>query len=278
MKRSFLIDTSVLHGVPARKLETVAGISDVAVSPYTVWELLTHLSDSDFDRAKGYLMKLRHVRILDDPRASIEKLVTKSSDRIHTRVPDSDLAYAMLAALRGSSSVPEFYGVHIRDENGELHQVSGCIERVRETLATEEQRFKEFLTVIVASVRGGRVALGTSAERHAGASDVILGLWRQLGARVAGTAPNEEFIRASYVYASYVVHRSAALALTGAQPDGNDFEDAEICRHLWIGSETAFVTADRILRCTSANAVATWEEQRGERARLSVCDVAGFTA
>jgi hypothetical protein len=149
VKRSFLIDTSVLRRVPSRRLEAVAGVPDVAVSPYTVWELLTHLGDADFDRAKGTLMKLRHVRILDDPRASIEKLVTKSSDRIHARVPDNDLAYAMLAALRDSSSVPEFYGVHIRDENGEVRQVSGCIQRLREIMATEEQRFNDLLSAIV---------------------------------------------------------------------------------------------------------------------------------
>lgn len=106
----------------------------------------------------------------------------------------------------------------------------------------------------------------------------MLGLWRQFEASVGGAAPSDEFVRASYVYASCLVHRSAALAQSGAHPDGNDFEDAEICRHLWIGGNAVLVTADKTLQGLSTNAVETWEEHEGGPARVGVCDVAGLAA
>src|SRR6266508_328659 len=95
--RTYLLDTSAFRALPAGQLATASGIARLMVSPFCFWELLTHLEeDEQFLRIKGNLMKFRHVAVLDDPRAAIEREIVRPGDSVHERVEDSDVVYATL--------------------------------------------------------------------------------------------------------------------------------------------------------------------------------------
>lgn len=269
MATSYLVDTSVLRGASSAALDAIATLTELVVSPYSVWELLSHLDASEFDRVKGNLMKVRYVRILEAPRPALEKLVCAPSDPVHDHVLDSDLAYAMLAALRRSCSLRDFYRMQIRDERGDVRQIDGCVDRLRDILATDEQRFAALMSGIVSGIQTAQISMATSADRHAAALSVLFGLWQQLGDRVAGPKPTEAFIRAAYVHAGYLVHRAIELS-QGRARDPNDFEDSEISLHLPIGSGWSLVTADKSFRRVVADSLRTWKEVRGEDGGIDV--------
>jgi hypothetical protein len=116
MQNTYLLDTSAFRALSAAQLEAASQESSLLVSPFCFWELLTHLEDSgQFARVKGNLMKFRHIRVLDDPRAWVERSVVLPSDPVHENVPDDELVYATLAALRDSDSVADFYQKYVRD-------------------------------------------------------------------------------------------------------------------------------------------------------------------
>ena len=166
MQRSYLLDTSAFRAVPAARLGAVSQETRLLVSPFCFWELLTHLEDEgQFDRVKGNLMKFRHVSVLDDPLASIERDVVLRGDAVHERPDDSELIYATLAALRDSASLSEFYAKHIRDDQNQVHRIAGCVARVRDVLKTEEQLFQEYVTKLnLAIAKLARAAILKIAE------------------------------------------------------------------------------------------------------------------
>jgi hypothetical protein len=223
------------------------------VSPFCFWELLTHLEDEgQFGRVKGNLMKFRHVSVLDDPWASVERDVVRLRDGVHDRPDDCELIYAMLAALRDSGSVPDFYGKQIRDSRNQVRKIAGCVSRAGDVLKAEEQRFQEYVTKIMTVVRDGRVSLDTPAERHRGTLDVVEA-WRiQLGDRVdQSEAVRERLARRTYVYSSYVLYMALDYLQRGTtKVDRNDFEDAKFCQHLALDAEMTAITDDAALqRC-----------------------------
>ena len=91
MSEVYLLDTSAFMnlGLP---VFTKLRCWHLHVSPYVFWERLCHLDETtDFPRAKGEFKKFAHVRVLDDPRATIEKP--------EGRVSDTELIDGALAAL-----------------------------------------------------------------------------------------------------------------------------------------------------------------------------------
>ena len=281
MQRSFLLDTSAFRAVPADRLETASRSARLYVSPFCFWELLTHLEDDgQFGRVKGNLMKFRHVSVLDDPQAEVDRQVLGSSEKVHARVLDGDLVYAILAALRDSESTQEFYDRSIRDERGQVRQIAGCVSRVREVLQIEENRFQGFIEQIVAAVRTGQVYLTEVSDRDQGVLDLIRGRWLQIGDRIAESADvYEQFVRRMYIYSSYVVHRACEYAARDTiKIDPNDFEDARFCLHLGLDAGTTVVTDDTGLRRCLEAAVETLNAMAdGSRhSSLRVCDTTAF--
>jgi len=253
VQRSYLLDTSTFRAMSAATLAAASQETRLLVSPFCFWELLTHLEgEGQFDRVKGNLMKFRHVSVLDDPWASVERDVVLPGDEVHERPDDCELVYATLAALRDSASVPEFYAKHIRDSRNQVREIAGCVARVGDVLKAEEQRFQEYVTKIMSVVHDGLVSLATPADRHRGTLQVVDAWLIQLGNRVGQSELVRERLEGrTYVFSSYVLHLAVDYLKRGAtKVDRNDFEDAKFCQHLALDAEVTAVTADVALqRC-----------------------------
>jgi hypothetical protein len=253
VQRSYILDTSAFRAISAATLAAASQKAHLLVSPFCFWELLTHLEDEgQFDHVKSNLMKFRHVSVLDDPWASVERDVVLPGDEVIERPEDCEIVYAILAALRDSASVPQFYAKHIRDSRHQTREISGCVARAGDVLKAEEQRFQEYVTKIMAVVRDGLVSLATPPDRHRGTLQIVDAWWIQLGNRVdRSELVRERIEKRTYVFSSYVLHLAADyLKRRSTNVDRNDFEDAKLCQHLALGAEMTAVTADVALqRC-----------------------------
>jgi hypothetical protein len=282
MQNTYLLDTSAFRALSAAQLEAASQESSLLVSPFCFWELLTHLEDSgQFARVKGNLMKFRHIRVLDDPRAWVERSVVLPGDAVHENVPDDELVYATLAALRDSDSVADFYQKYIRDGRNQVREISDCVSKVSALLTSEEQRFEEFVKKIMAVVRGGVVRLRTSSDWHDRTIEMIDGWWIQLGDRVVESVElRQRFVRRMYLYSAYILRRAVEYVNCGAiQVDPNDFEDGRFCQHLALDSKISAVTADSALRRCLQEVLDLLNglPDSSYRTALRVCDVAELT-
>ena len=107
------------------------------------------------------------------------------------RPDDSELVYGLLAALHDSTSIPQFYAKYIRDSRHQTREIGGCVTRANDFLKAEEQKFQDYVTKIIASVRDGLVSLATPADRHRGTLQIVEAWWIQLGDRVDQVAARD---------------------------------------------------------------------------------------
>jgi len=281
--RTYLLDTSAFRALSLSTLETISQGARLLVSPFCVWELLTHLEDEgQFRRVKGNLMKFSQVQVLDDPQALVEREFVRQSDSVHEKLEDLELIYPMLAALRDSDSLSYFYRMQIRDSRSQVREITGCVARLREILGKEEQQFQEYLRKIIVAIRDGAVSVTTPAALHEGILDIVKGWWTQLSGRVndSDEVP-ARFERREYVYSSYILNRALDyIECCATQVDPNDFEDAMFCKHLSLDSEITLVTSDLALqRClTDTLALLNGLNNASWHARFKVCNQAEFEA
>ena len=249
---SYLLDTSALYSLSGQRLRILSEMTTRFLgSPYSFWEIIAHLdAPGQFAHYKAQLMKFRYVQVLDDPRAEIESTLLPKNRDLQKQVPDYDLIYATLAALRASSSLDDFYSKCIKDSNGEFRQVRDMAARVRKLLETEEKRHICFLNEIIGVFCAGQPKLDRDRERH----EAILALldgWgadlKQRGASKVGL--RKQLIIETYIYYSYIFHRAAEYFKNKkTNLDGNDYEDGLICLHLRLDTPFCVVTADKGMR------------------------------
>jgi hypothetical protein len=97
ISQAYLLDTSAFINLGLPVFAKLRGWN-LYVSPYVFWERICHLDEkSDFQRAKGEFRKFEYVKILDDPRAAIEKPLG--------RAPDSELICRALDVLKSAKSL-----------------------------------------------------------------------------------------------------------------------------------------------------------------------------
>src|SRR4029450_7205626 len=114
----------------APKLAPLAPRQQLLVSPYCFWEILSHLHEQDkFTYIKNILMNFQYVSVLNDPQAAAVAVLCLPPSQLHVRVPDNEIIYASLAALRDSNSLTEFYSKQIADRHGNVRPLSGYASR-----------------------------------------------------------------------------------------------------------------------------------------------------
>lgn len=276
MEALYLLDTSALRALPGKLLKD----GTFYASPYCVWELLTHLDEKDFARRKGRLLKARFTHVLDDPRAAVETPLLPHDTKLQKRVSDGELIGHILAALNDSDSLARFYRSTIRDSNGEIRQVAYSAATTRNVLAEAEHRYTEFIQQIVGAFRSGDVKLNDDKDHYRAILDLLEGdavKLQRRGATVDGL--RDKLLSDYYFYWSYVFHRALAYFGNGkTQPEGNDYEDAEICRHLALDTSYCLVTADKGLKDALERSIALVERLDDPKLRTSVrvVDVGSF--
>lgn len=251
MKIPYLLDTSAFRAIATDTLVRLAKERPLLVSPFCFWEIVSHLDDAEqFRRVKGNLMKFRHVDVLDDPE-TVSLAEIGATSLLEGRVPDEDVIYASLAALKESDSLSGFYSKHIRDSQGNVRTLSECVDRARDVLRGQEERFLGFVHQIVKSVRAGTSTLGTQWELHRATVSLCNG-WHI--AR-SGQALNEDVrvLKFLYVYFAFVVLCARDYLPSGVKGDLNDYEDARLCQHVRLDTPYTIVSADARQRCRLKN-------------------------
>ena len=158
ISQHYLLDTSAFISLG---LQTFIKLRcwHLHVSPYVFWERLCHLDENtDFSRAKGDFKKFKYVRVLDDPRAAIEKP--------EGRVPDTELICGALDALSASVSLSDFYSREIHDSNNNMHQIAGCVQMARAELKRREDRYVAFITQIMSVFTADQIIRMTDEAKH----------------------------------------------------------------------------------------------------------------
>lgn len=255
----YLLDTSVVIGRGKAVLQQAcAQGQDCYVSPYTFWELVRHLDPSvikdrkyqgagQFSFYKKQLMKFRYFKVLDAPRAEIEKRLLPKSDKVHAGLPDYELIYPCLAALRETKSLDAFYETYIKDSKGECHEIHDCAERAYEALEEEQGKYIKFVDQIICKLHSGQVDVATLQDRHQAVLSLMEGdviVMKKRGASDKGL--RDKLLNSTYVYWSYIFHRALKYSKSDGKVDKNDYVDGCICLHLklWAPLPVCLVTAD----------------------------------
>jgi len=252
LSQNCLLDTSAFRSLGYKRIEQLRHEGHrLHASPYTFWELLCHVSEKDFERAKGQLIgKSKLVDFLDDPRAEIERAVLPAGAPIYQRVPDMDKIYAALAALENAESLADFYRSYIVDDRGQYFAIKGCSEQAQEALQHEEDIYRGFVKSVIACFSLKTETARNASERHQRVLELVKGYEIVLARKGAmGSDLNSEVRRRTYIYFSYVLHRALKLHEDGAkEAPRNDHEDARLCLHLQIDTPCTIVTCDTRLR------------------------------
>jgi hypothetical protein len=229
ISEDYLLDTSAFInlGLP---VFTNLRYWHLHVCPYVFWERLCHLDEkTDFPRAKGEFKKFKYVRVLDDPRATIEKP--------EGRVSDTELISGALDALNASVSLGDFYSKQIHDSNNNAYQIAGCVDVARNELKRREDRYVAFITQIMGMFTSGQITRMTDEVKHKNILALAMG-W-------VGVAE----VKLIYLYFGYMFHRAFQFLESGktmpAKADYNDYEDSNMCLHLRLDGSYCFVTDDR---------------------------------
>ena len=248
MTKTFLLDTSSYRALSATTMKKLRSLNiRLVTSPYCFWELLTHLDEKEqFDRFKGRFMNFKFLEILDDPLAQIElSLGVKDNARLK-RVPDTDIVYGALAALREARDLEQFYASYVKDSNGELRLLRESAERTRKILENEERRFVSFVEDFVSALRDGTVRIEKDEEFQRAFFDLVNGEVQVLESRGAdGDELRYKVIEYFYFYFSVILrlaeyyHKNRTFKV-----NWNDYEDSRIVLHLALNTPYNFVTGD----------------------------------
>jgi hypothetical protein len=277
---SYLLDTSAFRGLSSAEIASKAGDCLIHASPYVFWETLCHLDDiDDFQRETGQVLKFRDVNILDDPTASILKTAPGTSASAISQLPDYDIIYACLAALRSAQSIEDFYSSYIQDSSEQIRLISGCVERVCEVLAKAEQQYLQFVDKIIAILDENPQGLDQD-DAKVGAIESLFQGW------LISNAPQlkkdeplmARLLSQSYVYHSYIIHRAIHYHANHISPNPNDYEDANICLHLSLDTPYTLVTADKGMLQSVRSTLSLLDRRNdpGQRSSLQVVSMSEF--
>jgi len=239
----FLLDTSAMRALSHTDLQSLVrkGIS-LCGSPYACWELLCHLDEEGiFSKQKAELLKFQYLNILDDPQIIIESSLSVVHEN---RVSDVDLIMACLAALQKSNSLDEFYSSYIRDPKGGYREISDLSERARILLGGLETDYVDFVSRLVTHFGNSPDARDISTHPHLIFSMVTGEIGKLKLPNTLPIVPREDAVRCFWIYCGYIFYRSICYVEKGGPVPKNDYEDANICKHLRTDTQLQLVTDD----------------------------------
>lgn len=269
-----ILDTSVVRGVSKQKILAIARVRPVAVSPYTLWELLCHLdelrgsetTDEAFQRRKGHIAILGNLDILHDPFAQQAATVGAEELANPTRFEDKAAAKELIRRIVRASTLADLENEVFEYEDGSKGQFRQIAERARNALRDEEEKF------IAAANRIWGMAQSTCSVKHpAHLSDNDL--WEILKAALTalkrsyeqdGVAPDALLSKVCESMFPYYGYLLARLRTYGVRDDGslamqpNDTEDGFLCLHLRLFEDDLLVTGDASTRNAVNCAMELW--------------------
>ena len=191
-------------------------------------------------------MKAQYTTVLDDPRAPVELPLLPHDRKLRKRVSDEELVARILDKLDRAASLQDLYKSGFRDSKGQVRQVSGIAQRTQTELDAREKAYLKFVENIINGLKTGQTKIATDEEHHEAILSLLEGDIIDLQQKGATDQRLSEILTNSYyIYWSCIVHRTVEYFQRGkTNLDGNDYEDAEICRHFWLDTPYCLVTAD----------------------------------
>jgi len=254
---TILLDTSAFRSISTADIQFgIREGSDVAISSFTVWELLCHLDEPEFDRRRGLLLKARHVRILDDPAADWDAETLPIEDRVHRRVKDPDFLALVLDRLDKSRTLAAFYASPLLDPAGDLRDLSNCSARTRTTLDDAFPGFEHLMQGLGRlTEKSADAESRLDLDSDGGFHNAVLN-WvnsRTIVARQRGsTRAQEELFDLAldhhYMAGSQVFETARDVIANPNRNYRNDLEDGIIATHFRISVPMTFVVGDRAFR------------------------------
>ena len=245
MKPRFLLDTSAVRSISGRTLEALAPTCTLEMPSYAAWELLTHLDDpGKFARAKGQVMKCRHLSVLEDLRAAFDMDLDIPNPALKGKQPDTGLVRLMIEMLDHSSSLEEFYKLEFRDREDVQRGVDDLAASIRRVLAEEEANCKTFFHGIADHLRAHPITEGDDAR----AAEAVIAVWDGFiipaEQAAGGRDLTEEVFDRRYYASAYAIARGNLMKRTNRAFDKNDARDLKMVMHLHLSDNVTFVTGD----------------------------------
>lgn len=283
-----ILDTLALRGMKKEEIQTIASRRPVGVSPFSVYEMLCHLDESEpgeaaaqtFARRQGWFAKLDDLEILHDPFAQHATAVGADSLANPSRFEDRDCTKQLVRECVQASSRNDLYRRTVRLSNGSTGSIRDIAVRAQAALKEEEQQYE-------AAVRNMWDRLKKHGEMSCPAKLTDNELWEWLKAvlqalrqsyerdGVAVEALLVKIARSMYPYFGYVFERLRKYSENRAGElivPANDTEDACIAMHMDLLAEDVLVTNDKNTRDALNTAFDLWKKRVSPR-MAPVCTV-----
>lgn len=250
-----ILDTSAIRGLRQEHLRVIGKQIPLAVSPYTVLELLSHLSEGEFLRYKAEISKLNEIKILMFPQTELP-LHQASNGALLNWVSLRNSMPDILMCARKAESYSSFACASVQFGNAQL-RLSLCdfAARVKEDLATLKKGYVDFIEDVINGLsRYDDSSLTTPAEQRFVAhvkEAMRTGLHAQL--KIYPEIDEGCYYDRLYPYFSFLMRRALRYAQKRREApskkiDENDYVDAYLCLHLDIQKKCTLVTQDNHLR------------------------------
>ncbi len=232
-------------------MRTISMLAEAGIrlfsSSYSCWEILCHMEEPcSFDPRKADLQKLKYTTVLDDPEFSSRQAIRPATT---SYVGDAELVRHCVACLESVDSIETFYSSSFTDSLGLKRQVSGVAGRASEILKKFETEYSNLLAKIITRLQELSVAPDDTQEHVRLIFSFLKG---ELSKYTDPEDPDPETwskVREHYlVFYGYTFYRALSYASKNSRIDPNDFEDANICKHISPHHPFKMVTCDKDMR------------------------------
>jgi hypothetical protein len=255
-----ILDTSFIRGTKKGDILAIAKDRPLAVSPFTLWEILCHLdevregetAEQAFLRRKGHVDILQHLTILDDPFAQHALIVGATHLANPTRFEDRALAGQIIKRVVASPTLADLSNEIFTYPDGATASFEDIAGHARAALDQEEKGY-----IANTQKMWDRMRAHTGIGNPALLKDDELWGWLSLMLTALkesydrdGVATETLLLRVTesmYLYYGYLFER---LKTYSKATDGNlaiqpnDTEDGYMCMHLRLFEDDMLVSGD----------------------------------
>lgn len=263
---TYVFDTSSIRAIRFADLSFAAQTTNLAISPITIFELLSHLDEEEkvknfksttFDYFKVNLRKCQIPRLLDDPWAEQANDVGAKNVVNPSRFEDSVVLPQLISKLESSQTLEDFYRRRVTFPNGDVGDIIGLPVRVRDLLNEEETKYRIHVTKLCQTMLDNfsfnDIQRFTPADFVRIVAHAVNGLARRYEETLNKTDQIDitgPVFSVYYPYFGYGAARAieylsnANGVISRLNIDPNDMEDSAICAHLRLTEKRILVTDD----------------------------------
>jgi hypothetical protein len=260
----YVLDTSAIRAVRRADLEAAAARHEVRMSPWSFWELASHLDEEvkrakdpaeSFLRQRGQVLKCELLRVLDEPfaehAADVGALELVNPSRLEERL----MVPEVLRKLKAAETIETFYGSRVTFPTGDEAPLTDLANNVRRELDAEESRYVEHirgLVKLLATTFGAANVKSLADDEYV---NTAIAPCRNLAERYVQEGVGDadilpKLIDSLYLHLAYKLGRARKSLVDAAgipedvKIDPNDFEDGAISLHIRLFGGRVLVTGD----------------------------------